>query len=529
MFLPILGVIFKPLMALVSEFASLPKPILAVIGAGVAFVSAMLIARGSILALTAATRLWSAGAGTQMFAMLKRNKQAMFGMNAQLLKNALALGTAGAAAYLLCRAYETNFAGIKTAVSWMSAAWDVAMNATEDGTARIKKSLLQELGFENMEEGARVIERIASGFFRLKSFVIEFGEGFKNEFMYITGVLDGFGEKVLGLGDNAFTDMLKSLLNIDKSELQSWKDWGKTLGMVALYVVAIGGPIWAIVTVFGVLSSVVGAVGAVFGFLLSPIGLVVLAIAAVIAIGVALYTYWDEIKAFFVSLWESPAAMILMFLSGPIGLLIAIVTAVIANWDELKAWFVLLWNDPSAAVDQFKQFVMKKLGEACDWARQKWQGLKEFLAHPIDAVVNFTKGGNPEAAAATGDLIGHASGGVFGFPHIAMICEDGPEAILPLNNPSRTAEILSGLGSYLPAFQSKGSVPERAVRPNTMQTLTQRFVTSRETHTVEKAAPTGAPQPLVVESVVYLDGEQVYRSMQRQGRYDRLRGGDDSA
>lgn len=527
-FLPIMGVILTPIGMLVKAFANLPKPLLGAIGIFIAFGSILLISRGLVFAHAAAVKLWSLGVRNNLVASAARGQRALFGLNATFLRSSLLMAGTGIALYALYKAYENNFGGIKTAISWISTAWGVAMSATDDGTAKIKKSVLRGLGFENLEEGAQVIGRIASVFFRLKNFVVEFGEGFKNEFMYVIGVLDEFGEKVLGLGNNAFTDMLKSLLNIDKSELQSWKDWGKTLGMVLFYIVAIGGPIWAIVSVFGVLSGVVGMLGAVFGFLLSPIGLVVLAIAAIIAAGVALYVYWDEVKAFFVSLWESPTAMILMFMSGPIGLLIAVVTAVIANWDALKAWFILLWNDPGAAVDQFKQLVMNKLGEACDWATQKWQGLKEFLSHPIDAVVNFIKGGNPEAAqVGANQLPAYASGGIFNNPHIAMICEEGPEAVQPLDGSQRAKNIWQQTGQILGMFEQPANV-STVSRPVTTNILTERFERMRESNTVEKIQDSNS-EPTVIENIVYLDGEQIYRSVKRQDRYDRLRGGDDSA
>jgi hypothetical protein len=43
----------------------------------------------------------------------------------------------------------------------------------------------------------------------------------------------------------------------------------------------------------------------------------------------------------------------------------------------------------------------------------------------------------------------HAAGGVFTTPHIGLVAEDGPEAILPLNDPARAMQILSqtGLGA----------------------------------------------------------------------------------
>lgn len=56
--------------------------------------------------------------------------------------------------------------------------------------------------------------------------------------------------------------------------------------------------------VAGLATVATTALGAAFTFLTSPIGLVVLAIAGVIAAGVALYQHWDEVKAFAVSFGE---------------------------------------------------------------------------------------------------------------------------------------------------------------------------------------------------------------------------------
>lgn len=52
------------------------------------------------------------------------------------------------------------------------------------------------------------------------------------------------------------------------------------------------------------LNVVTGAFGAIMTFVTSPIGLVVIAIGAVIAIGVLLYKHWDTIKAKALELWN---------------------------------------------------------------------------------------------------------------------------------------------------------------------------------------------------------------------------------
>ena len=58
---------------------------------------------------------------------------------------------------------------------------------------------------------------------------------------------------------------------------------------------------WNVVA--GIATTVTSALGAAFAFLTSTIGLVIVAIAAVVAAGVALYNNWESVKAFAQGLW----------------------------------------------------------------------------------------------------------------------------------------------------------------------------------------------------------------------------------
>lgn len=77
-----------------------------------------------------------------------------------------------------------------------------------------------------------------------------------------------------------------------------------TVGKVFLAIQAGIAVVTGIGAAFSAVTGVIAGVTAVIGFLLSPIGLVVLGIAAVIAIGVALYKNWDTIKEKASALWE---------------------------------------------------------------------------------------------------------------------------------------------------------------------------------------------------------------------------------
>ena len=77
---------------------------------------------------------------------------------------------------------------------------------------------------------------------------------------------------------------------------------------IALLVAAVG----PLLSIIGKLAVGIGAllklsplVATAFSFLLSPIGLIIAGIAALIAIGIALYTHWDQVKEWAIQTWEN--------------------------------------------------------------------------------------------------------------------------------------------------------------------------------------------------------------------------------
>lgn len=100
-------------------------------------------------------------------------------------------------------------------------------------------------------------------------------------------------------------------------------------------------------------TAVAGAFGAVMAFLTSPIGLVVIAIAAVIGIIYLLYKNWDSICKFMVGIWTS---YVEPFFSG------------------IGAWFSEIWN---GVVDGFM------------WA---WDGVTDWFSGLWDGIVSIAKG-----------------------------------------------------------------------------------------------------------------------------------------
>ena len=183
----------------------------------------------------------------------------------------------------------------------------------------------------------------------------------------------------------------------------------------------------------------------------NPIGVVIMAIAALIGILYVLYTHFEEVQEFCASVWESPAAAVIAFITGPIGMLIYCVAGIIANWETVKEWFSLLWENPTAAIEQFVSFLQSKLGEGITWAQEKWEALREVLSHPIDAVVNFIRGGDSVASDAAGvDISENAIGGIYKKgAFLTTFAENSPEAAIPIDGSARAASLWRQTGEMM--------------------------------------------------------------------------------
>lgn len=138
----------------------------------------------------------------------------------------------------------------------------------------------------------------------------------------------------------------------------------------------------------------------------NPVGLVIAAIAALIAIGYVLYANFDKVRAFMATIWESPIAAILAF-TNQIFMLMHLGAGIISNWETVKAWFVTLWEDPSAALSQFAGFIGGKLSMA--WAAVT--GFAAGIGASISAAWEYIKTGAGQAWNAITGAISAALAG----------------------------------------------------------------------------------------------------------------------
>ena len=188
------------------------------------------------------------------------------------------------------------------------------------------------------------------------------------------------------------------------------------VGITAL--LAVGGPllifIGSLISAIGTIMTIAPALGAAFTALTGPVGIVIGIIAALIAIGVALYKNWDKIKA---------------------------AAGKLKDWVVSK--FTSLKNTVASIFNNIKEKMLAPIRTAAALIKaivNKIKGFFHFKIHlPHIKLPHFRI--HPRGWKL-GDLLHgeipslgidwYAKGGIFQSPSVIGVGEKGPEAVLPI-------------------------------------------------------------------------------------------------
>src|SRR5699024_11021544 len=187
-----------------------------------------------------------------------------------------------------------------------------------------------------------------------------------------------------------FIDILKevanALLELDFTELL--ETWGPLIAGIAGAIGAfqlIMGAMNAFNAVMGLVSGAVAIGGAAIAFLTSPIGIAVVAIGAIIAIGVLMWKNWATIKEKATQLgnkikesWNRIKA------------------STSEAWNNVKDTISNTWNNIKAGVSNSVNSVKTSVSGAWDSVKTKtsavWNSLKSAITTPINSAKDTVKG-----------------------------------------------------------------------------------------------------------------------------------------
>lgn len=172
-----------------------------------------------------------------------------------------------------------------------------------------------------------------------------------------------------------------------------------------------GTTLWG--TVATIATAATTALGTAFAFLTSPIGLIIIAIGALIAAGVALYQNWDKVSAWSSNTWEKIKSIISNSINFLVQKFNQLISFVANNWQSLllllvnpiAGAFSLLYNNFSgfrnkvnSFVNNIKQYfsnmgsnVSNTINRLRNSISSTFNRIKSAIQNPVKNAVNYVK------------------------------------------------------------------------------------------------------------------------------------------
>ena len=188
-------------------------------------------------------------------------------------------------------------------------------------------------------------------------------------------------------------------------------------------LLAVGGPL---LMMLGSIMVIAPMIGSAFSALLGPIGLVIAAIAAAIAIGVLLYKNWDKIKAYMAKIWDAIKAKALKFKEGVVNAFKSIgqtIKTIVSKWFSIITW-------PYRKAWDLIQKIVSKIKDVFnfDFKLPKIK-LPHFSIQPPGwKLSDLLEGSIPSL-----DIAWYAKGGIMTKPTLFGGGENGEEGVIPLD------------------------------------------------------------------------------------------------
>jgi len=169
---------------------------------------------------------------------------------------------------------------------------------------------------------------------------------------------------------------------------------------------------------------------------MNPFALLVIAIMAVVAVLVYLWNTNEGFRNACIAAWDYITSAVSSAYSFIVGIFDSIMAVAVSVWDAAVSAAQSAWDS-----------IMSAVGQGVQWCIDQWNALTEVLSHPIDAIVNFIKSGDSDAASAAGQS---ANGGVFTRPYLTWVAEAGhPEVIVPITHDANAYNLWAKAGQML--------------------------------------------------------------------------------
>ena len=306
-----------------------------------------------------------------------------------------------------------------------------------------------------------------------------FFDGLASVFKIVNGVIEALKPLWKWLWDNLFAPIAKwtggvilKVLDGINAGLSAFGDWiANNKGFIETLVIIVGSfaAAWALVNgaiaiwnglqavyavVTGISAVATSALGAAVAFLTSPITIAILAVGALIAIGILLWKNWDEVSAWLKKTWEGIKTTASTVWNGIVNTIKGVFTGIgkwfsdvfTAAWSGIKnafsavgSFFSGLWTTIKNTFSTIGTTIGNAIGDAFKYVvnsiiRFAENSINGFIRAINGAInlINKIPGVNIKTIS-TLNIPKLATGGMIDQPTLAMVGERGKEAVVPLD------------------------------------------------------------------------------------------------
>ena len=243
------------------------------------------------------------------------------------------------------QAVFTGLRNVNKQALLMAAAFIIVALLVEDfinfmqGNNSLLGSLLEKAGVDVDKFRANIIKIWGN----IKTILTAVWQGIKNVaipiFQTIWGVIKTVFEAIGKIIDKIapqFANLADQLAN-GNIDTDKWVKAGEAIAKIIAVIVGVVAAVKTVIAVVRTVTSVVKGVSAVISFVSSPVGLVILAIMALIAVGILLYKNWDKIKAFAIRIWTAIKDFF-------VNIFTSIGNFFTSIWEGISTFFSSVWN-----------------------------------------------------------------------------------------------------------------------------------------------------------------------------------------
>lgn len=243
------------------------------------------------------------------------------------------------------QAVFTGLRNVNKQALLMAAAFIIVALLVEDfinfmqGNNSLLGSLLEKAGVDVDKFRANIIKIWGN----IKTILTAVWQGIKNVaipiFQTIWGVIKTVFEAIGKIIDKIapqFANLADQLAN-GNIDTDKWVKVGEAIAKIIAVIVGVVAAVKTVIAVVRTVTSVVKGVSAVISFASSPVGLVILAIMALIAVGILLYKNWDKIKAFAIRIWTAIKDFF-------VNIFTSIGNFFTSIWEGISTFFSSVWN-----------------------------------------------------------------------------------------------------------------------------------------------------------------------------------------